>query len=85
VRFNPPRIVATWAVENYYAQEIAQVHEYLDELIAKHDLRVGDSRIPWSDDGFAFARGRSFAAMFAGRVQRYADKRTGRLLPHVLR
>ena len=82
---NPPRIIATWAVENYYAQEIARVRGYINELVAKHDLRPRAPRIPWSDDGFACARGRSFAAMFAGRIQRYNDKRAGRLLPHVLR
>ncbi len=88
---NPPRVVATWAVENYWA-EYALARALVDKIVADAK-RAFDSipdRVPYpSDDeirpfgGEAGAAHR--AAIAAAFWQRYADVRCSRLSPHVLR
>lgn len=45
---NPPRVVATWAVENYWAEEYALVRALVDKIVvdAKRALDAIPDRVP---------------------------------------
>lgn len=89
---NPPRVVATWAVEQYWAEEYALARALVDKIVAdvKRALDSIPDRVSYpSDDevrpfgGEAGAVRR--AAIAAAFWQRYGDERCSRLSPHVLR
>lgn len=88
---NPPRIVATWAVENYWAEEYALARELHDKIIAdiKRALAIPD-HVPYPTDveirPFGGEAGVAHRAAIADAwLQHYADRRCSRLSPHVLR
>lgn len=92
---NPPRVVATWAIENYWAEEYALARALVDKIVAdaKRALDAIPDRVP-SDDGKLLDEGVLLggeagaarrAAIAAAFWQRYADERCSRLSPHVLR
>ncbi len=89
---NPPRVVATWAIENYWAEEYALARALVDKIVAdvKRALDAIPDRVPYpSDDEVRPFDGQAGvahrAAIAAAFWQRYADKRCSRLSPHVLR
>lgn len=89
---NPPRVVATWAVEQYWAEEYALAYALRDKIVAnvKRALDSIPDHMPYPTD----AKIRPFggevgvahrAAVAAAFWQRYVDRRYSRLSPHVLR
>ena len=89
---NPPRVVATWAVENYWAEEYALARALVDKIVAdaKRALDAIPDRVPYlSDDEIRPFGGEAGAARCAAIAaafwQRYADVQCSRLSPHVLR
>ena len=89
---NPPRVVATWAVENYWAEEYALARALVDKIVAdvKRALDSIPDRVPYPSDDevrpFGGEAGVAHrAAIAAAFWQRYADERCSRLSPHVLR
>ena len=91
-QLNPPRIVATWAVEAHWRAELAMVREVVAKLQdaargAVDRITAEQVRIPWTHaarPASAEQRART-EALWAGRMQRYDDRCRSRLLPHVLR
>jgi len=49
---NPPRVVATWAVENYWAEEYALARALVDKIVAdaKRALDSIPDRVPYPSD-----------------------------------
>ena len=89
---NPPRVVATWAVEQYWAEEYTLAYALRDKIVAdvKRALDSIPDRVPYPTDveirpfgGDAGVVHR--AAVAAAFWQRYVDRRCSRLSPHVLR
>ena len=85
---NPPRVVATWAIENYWVEEYALVDKIVAD--AKRAFDSIPDRVPYpSDDEIRPFGGEAgvarLAAIAAAFWQRYADRRCSRLSPHVLR
>lgn len=92
MRLNPPRIVATWAVEAHWRADLEQVREVVAKLqdAARTEMdriTAEQVRIPWTPDGprMSAEQQARAAALWAALVQRSEDRRRSRLLPHVLR
>ncbi len=89
---NPPRVVATWAIENYWAEEYALARALVDKIVAdvKRALDAIPDRVPYpSDDEVRPFGGEAGVAQRVAIIdawlQHYADRRCSRLSPHVLR
>lgn len=89
---NPPRVVATWAVENYWAEEYALAYALRDKIITdiKRALDSIPDRVPYPTDAeirpFGGEAGVARRAVVAAAFwQRYVDRRCSRMSPHVLR
>ena len=86
---NPPRVVATWAVENYWAEEYALARALVDKIVADVKLALDSipDRVPYpSDDEVRpFGGEAQRAAIIDAWLQHYADRRCSRRSPHVLR
>lgn len=85
---NPSRVVATWAVENYWAEEHALARALVDKIVAnvKRALDSIPDRVsyPSHDEAKPFG-GEAGVTIAAAFWQRYVDRRCSRLSPHVLR
>ena len=86
---NPPRVVATWAVEQYWAEEYTLAYALRDKIVAdaKRALDSIPDRVPYPTDADAEVKigATRRDAIIEAWLQHYDDRRCSRLSPHVLR